>query len=396
MHVSSIIQNLAPYAFAEVDKLVDGLKSQGVTPIDFGVGDPIDPTPEFIREALKKGTDTHACAGYPSNIGMPSYRKAIADWYKTRFSVELNPDTEICSNIGSKEGIFNFPKGVINPGDYVLIPSPGYPPYKQGTRFAGGIPYFYPMLAENDFYPDFDAIPQEIAEKAKIMWLCYPNSPTGKMATKEFYQKAYNFCQKNNIIMACDDCYSEIYFDTATEAPISALTVGRKGVVIFNSLSKRSCMTGYRVGFVVGDEELISVFKKVKSNIDSGTANFVQEAAIEALQDETHVTEACQRYQQKLAILQEALSSIGLEPAQPEGTFYVWQKVPAGYDAVSFAKKLLSPEIGIVVTPGAWISDECEYKGQTINPGSQYVRFALVPSIEECRLAAEKIKQIVL
>jgi LL-diaminopimelate aminotransferase len=326
---------------------------------------------------------------------MASYKQAIADWYKTRFEIELNPDTEICSNIGSKEGIFNFPLGHLNPGDYVLIPSPGYPPYKQGTRFANATPYFYPLLAENNFFPDFDAIPTEIAQKAKIMWLCYPNSPTGKLATAEMYQKAYDFCQKNNIIMACDDCYSEIYFrDNGSQAPISALSIARKGIVVFNSLSKRSCMTGYRVGFVVGDPEIIAIFKKVKSNIDSGTPNFVQEAAIEALKDETHVKESCERYQQKLTILQEALASLGLPPSKPEGTFYVWQQVPAGYDSVSFAKLFLSPEIGIVVTPGEWISDECDYKGTKINPGKNYIRFALVPSIEECKLAADKIKQI--
>lgn len=395
MQISNTIQSLAPYAFAEVDKLVDELKSQGINPIDFGVGDPIDPTPEFIREALKKGTDTHACAGYPSNIGMPSYRQAIADWYKVRFNVELNPDTEICSNIGSKEGIFNFPLGHLNPGDVVLVPSPGYPPYKQGTRFANATPYFYPLLKENNFFPDFDSIPEEVAQKAKIMWLCYPNSPTGKLATREMYEQAYAFCQKYDIIMACDDCYSEIYFrNQGATAPISALTVARKGIVVFNSLSKRSCMTGYRVGFVVGDPEIITIFKKVKSNIDSGTANFVQEAAIEALKDETHVTEACQKYEQKYHILKEALTSIGLPEPQSEGTFYIWQQVPTGYDSVSFAKLFLNSNVGIVVTPGEWISDECEYKGQTINPGKNYIRFALVPSIEQCHQAAQKIKEL--
>jgi LL-diaminopimelate aminotransferase len=395
MYVSKIIQNLAPYAFAEVDKLVDNLKDQGITPIDFGVGDPVDPTPEFIRESLKSATDTYAASGYPSNAGMPRYRQAIAEWYKTRFKVELDPETEICSNIGSKEGIFNFPLGYIDPEDYVLVPSPGYPPYKQGTRFAQGKPYFYPLLEENDFFPDFEAIPKEIIEKAKILWLCYPNSPTGKLATKEFYQKAYEFCQANNIIMACDDCYSEIYFaNNHPEPPISALSIGKKGVVVFNSLSKRSCMTGYRVGFVVGDPELITTYKKLKSNIDSGTATFVQEAAITALQDETHVQQACQNYQTKLEILSEALQSIGLTPAKPEGSFYMWQRVPENYDSVSFAKKLLDPAVGIVVTPGQWLSDECHYKNKKINPGQNYIRFALVPSIEECKQAAEKIKQL--
>jgi len=396
MYISKIIQNLAPYAFAEVDKLVDNLKSQGIKPIDFGVGDPIDPTPSFIRESLKNATDTYASSGYPANSGMLRYREAIAKWYKDRFSVKLDPETEICSNIGSKEGIFNFPLGYIEPDDYVLIPSPGYPPYKQGTKFAHGKPYFYPLLAENDFFPDLEAIPKEIVQKAKILWLCYPNSPTGKLATQEFYQKAYQFCQDNNIIMACDDCYSEIYFSNSQKPPISALSISKKGIIVFNSLSKRSCMTGYRVGFVVGDPELIAVYKKLKSNIDSGTATFIQEAAITALQDEKHVQEACQRYELKLNILTEALTAIGLEPAQPEGTFYLWQKVPANYDSISFAKKLLDPKIGIVVTPGQWLSDECQYKGQVINPGEQYVRFALVPSIEDCQEAAKKIKSLVL
>lgn len=392
MHVSDKIKNLSPYAFAEVNKLVDELKSQGVDVVDFGVGDPLDPTPEFIRKALTPGADKHASSGYPSYIGMKSFREKVAEWMQNRFGVELDPETEVTSHIGSKEAIFNFPEAIINPGDYVLCPSPGYPPYKQGTRFAEGVPYFYPLLPENDFFPDLDEIPEEIAKKAKIMWVCYPNSPSGKNATKEMYEKVYEFCQKHDIIMASDEPYSEIYF--SDEAPISALSVAKKGVIVFNSLSKRSRMTGYRVGFAVGDPEIIATFRKLKTNIDSGTPNFVQEAAITALSDESHVEEARNEYAERLTIMQEALQSIGLPANTTEGTFYIWQQVPEGETSLSFAKKLLDPAIGVVVTPGELISDECEYKGQKINPGANFVRFALVPTLDKVQKAAERLKTL--
>lgn len=387
MHISDKIKNLAPYAFAEVDKLVAELDN----PIDFGVGDPIDPTPDFIIESLTPGAKKHATSGYPSYIGSKPFRDACANWMKNRFQVDLDPETEITSHIGSKEAIFNFPEAIINPGDYVLCPSPGYPPYKQGTRFAEGIPYFYPLLSENNFHPDLDQIPEEIAKKAKIMWICYPNSPTGKTATVEDFQKIYDFCQKHDIIMASDEPYSEIYFDKPT---ISALSVAKKGVVVFQSLSKRSRMTGYRVGFVAGDPEIIATFRKLKTNIDSGTPNFVQHAAIVALQDEQHVIEARNEYAEKLQIMRTALAALGLKPFTTEGTFYIWQEVPEGDTSLTFAKKLLDPEIAIIVTPGEWISDECDYKGQKINPGKQFVRFALVPTVEQVKEAARRLEKL--
>lgn len=387
MHISDKIKNLAPYAFAEVDKLVAELNN----PIDFGVGDPIDPTPDFIIESLTPAAKKHATSGYPSYIGSKPFREACANWMKNRFQVDLDPETEITSHIGSKEAIFNFPEAIINPGDYVLCPSPGYPPYKQGTRFAEGIPYFYPLLSENNFHPDLDQIPEEIAKKAKIMWICYPNSPTGKTATAEDFKKIYIFCQKHDIIMASDEPYSEIYFDKPT---ISALSVAKKGVVVFQSLSKRSRMTGYRVGFVAGDPEIIATFRKLKTNIDSGTPNFVQEAAITALADESHVEQARSEYAEKLEIMRTALAKLGLKSFTTEGTFYIWQEVPEGDTSLTFAKKLLDPEIAIIVTPGEWISDECDYKGQKINPGKQFVRFALVPTVEQVKEAARRLEKL--
>lgn len=386
MQLSKRIATLSGYPFAELDKIIAKLKSEGVEPITFGVGDPADPTPEFIREATKKAVDDFAAAGYPSYIGSSEFRGAIAQWFTKRFGVELDIETEITSSIGAKEAIFNFPLAFIDAGDIVLIPTPGYPPYARGTEFAGGKPYFLPLLAENNFLIDFAKIPKAIAQKAKILWLNYPNSPTGRNASDDFYREAVDFCHENEIILASDLAYSEIYFDAK---PKSILQFAREGVIEFHSLSKRSRMTGYRVGFVVGDPEIVSAFKKVKTNIDSGTPNFLQAAAIAALTDEQHVEQSIAEYREKRDILSAALASVGLEKAKTEATFYIWQKVPSGMTSEEFAKRLLAPEIAVVATPGAWISDKTE-NGE--NPGDGFVRFALVPTVAQVREAAERIR----
>jgi LL-diaminopimelate aminotransferase len=391
---STRLQSLTAYAFAAVNDKVAELKNQGIDVIDFGVGDPIDPTPQFIRDALKQGADDYATAGYPSYVGRPDFRQSVADYTRLRFKVELDPNTHICSTVGSKEGVFNFPEAILNPGDVVLIPSPGYPPYKRGTTFAEGTPYFYPLLKENNFYPDFDSFPSEILNKAKILWLCYPNNPTGALATREFYKRAIDFAKQHNLILASDECYTDIYM--TDESPLSILEcvseLEGSNVITFHSLSKRSNMTGYRIGWVAGDPELIDVFKKLKTNIDSGTPDFVQSAAIAALGNEDHVVTQRTLYKQRADVLTEALTKISLEPATPQGAFYLWQKVPQGMTSVEFAQKLLNPSIAIVVTPGAWISDECtKADGTTINPGEGYVRFALVPSLKQTQAAAERL-----
>lgn len=385
---SQKLNGLAPYAFKEINDRVAALKAQGIAPIDFGVGDPSDPTPDFVIEALNRGAIHHAKSGYPDYSGSKEFREAAARYMKRRFSVELDPETEITSTIGSKEAIFNFPQTFLNTDDCVIIPSPGYPPMKTGTIFAGGIPYFTPLLEKNDFLIDFENIPAEIARKSKIIWLNYPNSPTGGVATKEYYKKLIAWTRKNNIIIAADEgCYIDIYFK---EKPISILEVAKEGIATFYSLSKRNNMTGYRVGFVCGDEKIIGLFKKLKTNIDSGTPNFIQEAAIAALDNDTHAEQMRALYDEKADILLKALSEIGLETRKPKATFYIWQKVPANTTDIEFAKKLLSPEIGIIVTPGSLISDKCE---NGMNPGENYIRFALVPNLKEVKLAAEKIRK---
>jgi LL-diaminopimelate aminotransferase len=388
--LSKKIQSLPPYAFAEMDKLVAQLRAEGVDVIDFGTGDPRDETPKFVRDAATQALETYKSTGYPSYIGLQEFRRAIAAWYKRRFTVELDPETEITSTIGSKEGIFNFPQAFIDPGDAVIMPTPGYPPYSRGTLFADGQSFLYTLLEENNFYPDFSKIPAEVIKHAKILWLCYPNSPTGKLATKNFYESAAEFCQSHNIILASDECYIDLYFK---EKAISALEVSKKGVVAFHSLSKRNNMTGYRVGFVCGDSKIIDAFKKLKTNIDSGTPNFMQAAAIAALNDDQHVEKIRQKYARRRELIFAGLKKLGLRVLEPEGTFYLWQRVPDGYDSISFAKRLLQKDCGIAVTPGEWISDAAT---DGTNPGKYYVRFALVEDEKRVQEAAVRLAKLKL
>lgn len=387
LQLSSRIQSISGYAFAEVDNEAAKLKKAGITPIDFGVGDPKVPTPEFIRDAAKKAIDRRKGSGYPSYIGEQEYREAISKWTLKRFGVKTDAEKEITSTMGAKEAVFNFPEAFINPGDYVIMPNPGYPPYERGTLFAEGRSYFVPLLKENKFLMELEAIPKEVVKKSKILWINYPNNPTGATAPDEFFKETADFCHDNNIILASDECYTEIYYG---KKPKSALEFSKEGVVAFQSFSKRSAMTCYRLGWVAGDENIISGFKKLKTNIDSGTATFIQDAGIAALQDEAHVQEMIKGYKQKRDIMVKALTSAGLEDCTPDATLYIWQKTPRGINSVEFAKKLLQKDIAVVVTPGRWISKEVN----GLNPGEDYVRFALVPSLEECRIAAERISKI--
>jgi LL-diaminopimelate aminotransferase len=387
---SKRLQSIGGYAFAEVDKEVEKLKKQGITPLDFGVGDPKESTPGLIRNETKRAIDKRRDSGYPSYIGMPEFRQAVSEWVKRRFNVVLDPEKEISSTLGSKEGIFNFAEGLINPGDYALVPTPGYPPWARGTLFAEGKSHFLPLTKENNFYPELDKIPKEILKKSKILWINYPNNPTTQVATKDFLKEVVDFGHDNNIVIASDEPYSEFYFEEE-DKPMSLLEISKEGVVAFNSLSKRSFMTTYRVGWVGGDEEIIKIFKKVKTNIDSGTPTFIQDAAIAAYSDEAHVKLMRQEYKKKRDLLCSALVAAGLEDCTPKATMYVWQKIPAGMTSVDFAKKLLDPKIACVVTPGSWISEKTD---SGINPGEGYVRFALVPTISECKDAADKLRKL--
>ncbi|MBI4568698.1 MAG: aminotransferase class I/II-fold pyridoxal phosphate-dependent enzyme [Planctomycetes bacterium] len=385
---SKRLRSLGAYAFDAVDRQVERLRSLGISPIDFGVGDPTVPTPPFIRERCKAALDEFAASGYPSYAGAPFYRQAVADWYGRRFGVTLDPATEVVASIGAKEAVFNFAEGFVDPGDLVIVPTPGYPPYSRGTLFAEGAAWFVPIVAENDFLIDLNAIPTEVARQARLLWLTTPNSPTGKVAPPDYLRSLVRWGRETNTIICCDEAYTEIYFG---EPPHSILEYGREGLAVFQSMSKRSAMTGWRIGWVAGDARIIQLFKKVKTNIDSGAPTFIQAAAAEALKDETHVRAMREEYRAKRDILVKALTALGLVNCTPEATLYVWQKTPPGVTSEEFATRLLAPEVALVTTPGAWLSDRTS---GGLNPGEGYVRFALVPSIEETRLAADRLKHL--
>jgi LL-diaminopimelate aminotransferase len=254
----------------------------------------------------------------------------------------------------------------------------------RGTLFAEGKVIFLNLLEQNDFLPNLQEIPPEVVKKTKLLWINYPNNPTASIAPKSFLKEVVDFGHDNNIIIASDEAYTELYYD---EKPISILEIDRERIVAFHSLSKRSKMTCYRIGWVAGDEDLIAIFRKVKTNIDSGTPTFIQDAAIAALNDEKHVEEARRDYKSKKDIMMKAFKDIGLETRDPAGTIFIWQKCPSGMTSLDFVKKLLQKDIAIVCTPGAWISAKVD----GVNPGEGYVRFALVPTLAATKLAAKRL-----
>ncbi|MHC4134181.1 MAG: aminotransferase class I/II-fold pyridoxal phosphate-dependent enzyme [Planctomycetota bacterium] len=386
-HVASRIRSLPAYPFAVLTEKVAELRRAGIEPVDFGVGDPTLPTPRVVRERLKAAVDERAASGYPSYVGSPEFRAAAAAWIERTFGVALDPATQVTSTIGSKEGIFNFPLGFVEPGDLVLCPSPGYPPYPRGTLFAGATPHFLPLLRENRYLPDLDAIPADVAGRARILWLCYPNAPTGVLAPPEFFRKAIAWGRARDVVIVNDEAYIDLCYGGVKAR--SLLEFGAKGVVSFFSMSKRSAMTGWRIGWTAGDRDIISVFRNVKTNIDSGTPTFIQDAAIAGLEDETHVAEMRADYEAKRDLLAAAFRDLGLDDCAPAGTIHYWQRLPDGVDPVTFAQRLLDPEIAVVCTPGPWIADEC---AGGVDPGAHYVRFSMVPSQADTRRACDALR----
>ena len=382
---SKIVTETEKYPFAKINDQVNELKLKGVKIIDFGIGDPKKPPPDFITSNLSKFAKNRSKSGYPNCTGELGFKQACANYLKREYNVHLSVENEISSTIGSKEAIFNFPISFIDPGDLVICPTPGYPVYKIGTKFRNGKIYFTPLLEKNNFLIDFSLIPDHVACKAKIIWTNYPNSPTGVSAPKQWLQNLVSWAKHFNIIIAADEgCYNDIYFN---KKPISILQIQKEGVITFYSLSKRSNMTGYRIGFVAGDQRIISAFQKVKNNIDSGTPTFIQDVGILALNDTQEVIKMRNEYKLKRDIMIDALTSCGLEAPIGDSTFYLWQKVPNGFNSLSFSMILV--KLGIIVTPGEFISDKC----YEMNPGHNFVRFALVPTIKCVNEAAKIIKQ---
>ena len=380
------LQKLPPYLFKEIDQKKRELEASGMDIIDLGVGDPDLPTPPKIIEEMIRAVQDPATHRYPAYSGSGDFKEAVAEWYKDRFSVQLDPETEILSLIGAKEGIAHMHLAFINPGDLALVPTPAYPVYNIGTLFADGSAYFMPLLEENGFLPDLNALPKEVARKAKMMWLNYPNNPTAAVADRDFFEAVVSFAHTYGIIVCHDLSYSEIAFDGYK--PPSFLEVeGAKDIGIeFHSLSKSYNMTGWRIGFAVGNRHAVSGLGTVKSNLDSGVFQAIQRAGIEALRANRESVKEMQRiYARRRDILVEGLRNAGFAVNTPEATFYVWLSVPSPYTSASLTAKLLT-EAGVVVTPGNGFGE----------PGEGYVRLALTQNESRLMEAADRIKRLEL
>jgi LL-diaminopimelate aminotransferase len=377
---------LPPYLFAEIDRRKREALSRGVDLIDLGIGDPDIPTPPLIVEKLMESASKPVNHRYPNSSGMAEFRAAVANWYKARFDVNLDPTKEVVSLIGSKEGIGNMAVAFVDPGDVVLVASPCYPVYHIGTAFNGGKNYFLPLKKENAFLPDLEAIPAEIARQAKLLWINYPNNPTAAVADKAFFERVVEFANKYNVIVCHDAAYTEMGYDGYR--PMSFLQVeGARDVGIeFHSLSKTFNMTGWRIGMAVGNPELVTGLAQAKSNLDSGIFQAIQEAGIEALRLGDQIVEPSRKiYQERRDVLVEGLRAVGLDCEKPRATFYVWVSCPKGLSSAAFTTKLLE-EAGVVTTPGNGFGDA----------GEGYVRFTVCVDKERLREVAERIRRVKL
>jgi LL-diaminopimelate aminotransferase len=386
MELADRLKRLPPYLFAEIDRRKREARARGVDLIDMGIGDPDLPTPPHIIEALKRSAENPANHRYPDYEGLLSFRAAVAGWYRQRFGVTLDPETEVLTLVGSKEGTAHMPLAFVNPGDLVLVPDPGYPVYAAGTWFAGGEVHFMPLARANGFLPDLDAIPADVARRAKLMYLNYPNNPTAATATPEFFARAVRFAREHGVIVCHDAMYSELRFD-GYRPPSFLETPGAMEVGIeFHSLSKTYSMTGWRIGFAVGNRTAIGGLGRVKTNVDSGVFQAVQEAGIAALTGPQDVSERYRQiYQERRDVVVAGLRALGWEVDVPRAAFFVWAPVPRGGDSRAFAARLLE-EVGCVVTPGVGFGPS----------GEGFYRIALTIDAKRLREAMERLKSLTL
>lgn len=382
MEAARTIQQLPPYLFARIEKLITEAKAQGKDVISLGIGDPDRPTPPHIIAKLIEESQNPANHQYPSSVGMLEYRQAVADWYQGRFGVSLDPKTEVVSLLGSKEGIAHISFCYLNPGDLCLVPDPGYPVYSIGAMLANANSYAMPLLPENKYLPDLKAIPEEIAREAKMMFINYPNNPVGATATLEFFEEVVAFARKYDILVCHDAAYTEVYFDG--KAPLSFLQAeGAKEVGIeFHSVSKTYNMTGWRVGWAAGNPEVIDVLGRFKSNVDSGVFQAVQYAAITALTSpQDCVEEMRQVYQARRDTVIAGLRKMGWNIEAPPATIYVWAPVPKGYTSATFAELVLE-KAGVVITPGLGYGERSD----------GYFRIALTQEVERIQEALQRME----
>ena len=382
MKVSERLEKIPPYLFAEIDRKIAEAKAKGCDVISLGIGDPDTPTLAPVVEEMHKAIDNPKNHDYPPYNGTEQFRKSACDWMKRRFGVDLNPDTEMLANIGSKEAIAHIFFAFVDKGDYTLVPDPGYPVYHNATIFAGGTPYEMPLLEGNGYLPDFDKIPEDIAKKSKLMFLNYPNNPTGAVADLEFYKKAVDFCKKYDILLCSDMAYSEMTFD-GYKAPSVLQVEGGKDVAIeFYSHSKSYNMTGWRVGFVCGNAQAIKALGTIKNNIDSGTFKAVQQAASKAFTiDQSMIDNLNKMYQERRDAAENGFRELGWNIKPSKATFYLWLPVPKGMTSEQFVTEMLE-KANIVVPPGNGYG-RC---------GEGYFRVALTKDVDTIKKCIQRMK----
>jgi succinyldiaminopimelate transaminase len=381
VQVSPVLAAQTVYPFVRLEEAKRRRAAEGIRIFDFGMGDPREPTDERIRRALAEAVDE--TTGYPASVGLPELRRTIAAWIARRFGVAVDPDHELIPTYGSKEAIFTFAQVVVDEAtgkDLVLLPEPAYPVYERGALFARAHVETVPLTAENAFLPELDAVPPAVWERTALIWVNYPNNPTGAVAPLAFYDRLAELADEYDFLVCSDEAYTELWFDTP---PASALQArDRRRMVVFNTLSKRSSMTGYRSAFVAANEDVIAALRKYRPSIGTAPQTFVQRASIVAWSDEEHVERNRQLYARKRALLLDLIERKGLQPAASEATMYLWVLVPPGETSETFSERLLAA--GIVVAPGSYFGPA----------GAGYVRFALVPTEAECAAAVDVLEAV--
>jgi succinyldiaminopimelate transaminase len=374
VRLNPVLTGMASYPFLRLTEAKRAAAARGVDVIDFGIGEPREETPAFIPRALSRALDEEPVSTYPVAEGLPELREAVAAWAQRRFGATLDPDTEVIPTQGSKEAIFHLAQVVAARGDRVVVTTPGYPVAARGALFAGAQVVDLPLDPGRGWQPDLDAVDWN---GVALLWLNFPNNPTAATASPALYEQAAVLAREHDFVLASDEAYSELWF--AGEPPVSALQLAdRTNVVVFNTLSKRSSMPGYRSGFAAGDPEIIAALKRYRPNVGVAPQTFIQRAAAAAWADEDHVAEVRERYRTKRDALLPALLAAGLEPSGGDASFFLWLRVPGGEDAEAYALRLLD-EHGIVIAPGPYFG-----------PGGEgHVRIALVPTPAECRRAAD-------
>jgi LL-diaminopimelate aminotransferase len=384
MNIADRIKNLPPYPFASLGRRIRELNERGRDVIRLDIGSPDLPPPDFAIEAMYRSAQDASHHGYSGFYGTPELRQAVATYYERRFGVELDPDREVTSLIGSKEGIVNVALAFVDPGELVLVPDPGYLPYSMGALLAGGKPRHFPLPAERDYLPDLDEIPVDVADSACILWLNYPNNPTGAIAPLAFFERAVDFARRYDLLICHDNPYCDVTFDGYMSPSILQVAGAKEVALEFNSVSKTYNMAGWRVGMAVGSAVAVEALARTKTNIDSGIFRPIQDAAVAVLNgDQAWLDERNEIYRERRDLILETLRSIGIRARKPEASLYIWAEIPSGWTSVEFAGHLLE-EAGISITSGT-----------VFGPGGEgFVRISLGMSTDRILEAMDRLKQL--